>query len=371
MKIGAILGYSHGFNIVEIGQIIRKDITVIMVAPKSPGSEVREEYKRSFGVSALIAVHPENDPKCEGIIVAKGWASSIGSDRAGVLESSFIAEVKSDLMSEQTVLCGILQASSLLCFDKLVLSGIEVSYARKLVQDGWQVITESLKFGGISLMMDRLSNPAKICAYKLSEQLKIILTPLFQKHMYDILSGEFSCKMIEDWKNNDKQLFDWRKETAQTSFEKVSIQYKDDILEQEYYDKGLFMVALIKAGAELAFEIMVESGINEKSAYYEYVHELPLIANTIARDRLYEMNTVISDTAEYGNYLFSFPGITLLKKIVSQLSLEDLGQSIKNNQIDNEELRNVNLSIQKHPIELIGYQLRKYMLNMKKIAINK
>ena len=36
---------------------IRPDITVIMVAPKCPGTEVREEYKR-FGVP-LLAVHTE------------------------------------------------------------------------------------------------------------------------------------------------------------------------------------------------------------------------------------------------------------------------------------------------------------------------
>ncbi len=63
MKKGATLSYSHGFNIVEEGMKIREDLTVIMVAPKSPGSEVREEYKRGFGVPTLIAVHPENDPE--------------------------------------------------------------------------------------------------------------------------------------------------------------------------------------------------------------------------------------------------------------------------------------------------------------------
>ena len=50
MKKGATLSYSHGFNIVEEGIQIREDITVIMVAPKCPGTEVREEYKRGFGV---------------------------------------------------------------------------------------------------------------------------------------------------------------------------------------------------------------------------------------------------------------------------------------------------------------------------------
>jgi len=71
MKKGSTLSYSHGFNIVEEGMKIRDDLTVIMVAPKCPGTEVREEYKRGFGVPTLIAVHPENDPKGEGLDLAK------------------------------------------------------------------------------------------------------------------------------------------------------------------------------------------------------------------------------------------------------------------------------------------------------------
>ena len=117
MQEGACLSYSHGFNIVEEGMQIRKDLTVIMVAPKSPGTEVREEYKRGFGVPTLIAVHRENDPKGEGWDIAKAYACGTGAHRAGVLQSSFVAEVKSDLMGEQTILCGMLQAGSLLCFD--------------------------------------------------------------------------------------------------------------------------------------------------------------------------------------------------------------------------------------------------------------
>jgi ketol-acid reductoisomerase len=98
MKKGATLSYSHGFNIVEEGMQVREDLTVIMVAPKSPGSEVREEYKRGFGVPTLIAVHPENDPEGKGLEQAKAYAAATGGDKAGVLESSFVAEVKSDLM---------------------------------------------------------------------------------------------------------------------------------------------------------------------------------------------------------------------------------------------------------------------------------
>ncbi|MBT3794843.1 MAG: ketol-acid reductoisomerase, partial [Flavobacteriaceae bacterium] len=101
MKTNSVLSYSHGFNIVEEGIKIRKDITVIMVAPKCPGTEVREEFLRGFGVPTLLAVHPENDPNGDGLDLAKAYAVATGGHKAGVLESSFVAEVKSDLMGEQ------------------------------------------------------------------------------------------------------------------------------------------------------------------------------------------------------------------------------------------------------------------------------
>jgi len=144
MKKGSTLWYSHGFNIVEEGKQIRKDITVIMMAPKGPGSEVREEYKRGFGIPTLIAVHPENDPEGKGLAFAKALASGTGGARAGVLQSSFVAEVKSDLMGEQTILCGMLQTGSLLVFDKLVEKGVDQAWAAKFVQFSWETITEAL-----------------------------------------------------------------------------------------------------------------------------------------------------------------------------------------------------------------------------------
>ena len=147
MKQDATLGYSHGFNIVEEGQQIRSDITVVMCAPKCPGTEVREEYKRGFGVPTLIAVHPENDHLGQGWDIAKALASATGGDRAGVLESSFVAEVKSDLMGEQTILCGMQQTIAILAYDKMVADGVDAAYAGALIQYGLEAITEALKIG--------------------------------------------------------------------------------------------------------------------------------------------------------------------------------------------------------------------------------
>ncbi|MCW9699164.1 MULTISPECIES: ketol-acid reductoisomerase [unclassified Avibacterium] len=369
MKEGAALGYSHGLNIVEVGEQIRPDITVVMVAPKCPGTEVREEYKRGFGVPTLIAVHPENDPKGEGMAIAKAWAAATGGHRAGVLESSFVAEVKSDLMGEQTILCGMLQAGSILCYDKLVADGKDPAYAGKLVQYGWETITEALKQGGITLMMDRLSNSAKLRAFELAEEIKQELDFLFKKHMDDIISGEFSRVMMEDWANGDANLLKWREETGKTAFENAPKAEGIKISEQEYFDNGVLMVAMVKAGVELAFDTMVSAGIFEESAYYESLHELPLIANTIARKRLYEMNVVISDTAEYGNYLFANVAAPILAKTVMQhLQRGDLGEPTPTVEIDNITLRDVNDAIRNHPIELIGQELRGYMTDMKRIS---
>ncbi len=370
MKKGATLSYSHGFNIVEEGTQIRKDLTVIMVAPKSPGSEVREEYKRGFGVPTLIAVHPENDPEGKGLEQAKAYAAATGGHKAGVLESSFVAEVKSDLMGEQTILCGLLQTGSILCFDKMIEKGIDPGYASKLIQYGWETITEGMKYGGITNMMDRLSNPAKIKAFELSEELKDIMRPLFQKHMDDIMTGHFSKTMMEDWANDDKNLLTWRAATGETAFEKTPAG-NDAISEQEFYDNGVLMVAMVRAGVELAFEAMTESGIIDESAYYESLHETPLIANTIARKKLFEMNRVISDTAEYGCYLFDHACKPLLADFMSKIDVDVIGKHYgegESNDVDNAKLIEVNKALRKHPVEIVGTRLRESMTAMKPIV---
>ncbi len=369
MKEGATLDYAHGFNLVEEGMQIRKDLTVVMCCPKCPGTEVREEYKRGFGVPTLIAVHRENDPNGDGLAIAKALASGTGGDRAGVLESSPIAEVKSDLMGEQTILCGMLQTGAILCFNKMVEQGIEGTYASKLIQYGWETVTEGLKMGGITNMMDRLSNPAKIKAFNLAEELKTIMRPLYEKHQDDIMQGEFSKTMMADWANDDANLLSWRAATAETAFEK-SANTEQEITEQEFYDHGILLVAMCKAGVELAFEVMVQAGIKEESAYYESLHETPLIANTIARKKLYEMNVVISDTAEYGCYLFDHACRPLLKDFMSKINTDVIGKglALKDMGVDNQELVTVNAAIRNHPVEVIGTELRGYMTAMTKIV---
>lgn len=203
----------------------------------------------------------------------------------------------------------------------------------------------------------------------MAEELKGILAPLFEKHMDDIISGEFSRTMMADWANDDANLLRWRAETNETAFENAPSS-NEHIDEQTYFDKGIFLVAMIKAGVELAFDTMVDAGIIEESAYYESLHETPLIANTIARKRLYEMNVVISDTAEYGCYLFNHAAVPLLRDYVKSMSAEYLGGGLKDssNAVDNVRLIEVNQAIRNTAVEFIGEELRGYMKDMKRIS---
>jgi ketol-acid reductoisomerase len=172
---------------------------------------------------------------------------------------------------------------------------------------------------------------------------------------------------MKDWENNDVELLSWRKATGETAFEKTQITDKK-ITEQEFFDHGTLMLAFLKAGVELAYETMIKSGIKSESAYYESLHEAPLIANTIARKKLYEMNKIISDTAEYGCYLFDHACKPLLTNFMAKIDTNVIGKSfLEQNYVDNQELIEVNQAIRNHPIELIGAKLRTAMTAMIKL----
>jgi ketol-acid reductoisomerase len=116
---------------------------------------------------------------------------------------------------------------------------------------------------------------------------------------------------------------------------------------------------------------MTLSGIKNESAYYESLHETPLIANTIARKKLFEMNRVISDTAEYGCYLFDHACKPLLTDFMKKVDTNIIGKNFntnKNNTVDNFELVKVNAAIRNHSIEICGAELREAMTAMKKIV---
>ena len=263
----------------------------------------------------------------------------------------------------------MLQTGSLLCYDRMIALGLDSGYASRLVQYGWETITEALKHGGITNMMDRLDNPSKLKAFELSEQLKDMMRSLYQKHMDDIMSGAFSEGMMKDWANNDAKLLGWREETGKTPFEQ-STAGEVKISEQEFFNNGILMIAMVRAGVELAFEAMTAAGIKAESAYYESLHEVPLIANLISRKKLYEMNKVISDTAEYGCYLFANACVPLIKDFVKAQNADVIGKGLasKNLGVSNVRLIKVNETLRNHPVEVVGRELRGHMSAMKQLV---
>ena len=184
--------------------------------------------------------------------------------------------------------------------------------------------------------------------------------------MSNILDGSFSDDMMNDWENNDIKLLNWREETGKTKFE-LNNAGTMNISNQEYFDKGILMISFVKSGVELAFETMVKNGIIDESAYYESLHELPLIANLVSRKKLYEMNRIISDTAEYGCYLFNNSCIPLLTEFMTRVEKNHIG-SKNQASYDKKELDIYDSSTKNHSIEKIGKILRNNMKNMKKLA---
>ena len=167
--------------------------------------------------------------------------------------------------------------------------------------------------------------------------------------------------MMNDWDNKDEKLLRWRSETKETDFEKteaIQSRYSD----AHYFSHSTLLLSLVKAGVELAYETMVENGIKEESAYYESLHELPLIANTIARKKLHEMNRIISDTAEYGCYLFDQECRPLLSDFMSTIDRTHMGGAYSDIAVLSKyKMDEVNEAIENHSIEHVGKKLRAAM----------
>ncbi len=104
LKIGATLLFAHGFNI-HFKQIKpRRDLDVVLIAPKGPGDLVRRQYVQGRGVPCLLAVG-QNASK-RAFAKALAYADGIGGTRGGVLQTTFAEETETDLFGEQAVLCG-------------------------------------------------------------------------------------------------------------------------------------------------------------------------------------------------------------------------------------------------------------------------
>jgi ketol-acid reductoisomerase len=199
LKEGAALLFAHGlsihFNLIEP----RKDLDVLMVAPKGPGHTVRSEYKRGGGVPCLIAVAQDATGNAHDL--ALSYASAIGGGRAGIIETTFREECETDLFGEQAVLCGGLVELIRNGFETLVEAGYapEMAYFECLHEV--KLIVDLIYEGGIANMNYSISNTAEYGEYVSGPR---VITPATKAEMKKILQDIQTGRFTRDWMLENK-----------------------------------------------------------------------------------------------------------------------------------------------------------------------
>ncbi len=220
IKNGATLAFAHGFN-VHYNQIIpRKDLDVVMVAPKGPGHTVRSEYVKGGGVPTLIAVYQDVSGKARDIALA--YASANGGGRAGVIETDFREETETDLFGEQAVLCGGAVELVKAGFEVLTEAGYapEMAYFECLHE--LKLIVDLMYEGGIANMNYSISNNAEYGEYVTGHE---VITAESKEAMRNALkriqTGEYAKMFILEGKTNYPSMTARRRITAEHPIEKT------------------------------------------------------------------------------------------------------------------------------------------------------
>ncbi len=208
MKPGAALMFAHGlnvhFNLIEP----RKDLDVLMVAPKGPGHTVRGEYQKGGGVPTLIAIHQDHSGNAHDIGLS--YASANGGGRAGIIETTFKEECETDLFGEQVVLCGGLVELIRAGFETLVEAGYapEMAYFECLHEV--KLIVDLIYEGGNANLNYSISNTAEYGEYVTGPR---IITSETKAEMKRVLDDIQTGKFTRDWMLENK--------VNQTSFKAV------------------------------------------------------------------------------------------------------------------------------------------------------
>jgi len=220
MTKGKALGFSHGFNI-HFKQIVPPpNVDVVMVAPKSPGFKVRENYLAGFGVPALIAVY--QNPSGQAKETALAMAKSLGCTRAGVLETTFKGETESDLIGEQTVLVGGLIELIKNGFEVLVEAGYQPELAYFEACNEAKLIMDLIYQRGFVGMLKAVSDTAKYGGLTVGP--KIIdnhVKENMRKAVKDVQSGKFAEEWVKKSVKAKEVLDDLMKEIEEHQIEKV------------------------------------------------------------------------------------------------------------------------------------------------------
>jgi ketol-acid reductoisomerase len=194
MKKGAALLFSHGFNIHFQCIEPAKELDVIMVAPKGPGTLVRQEFERGAGVPVLVAVYQDATGKAKDVTLA--YAKGIGGTRAGAIETTFEEETETDLFGEQAVLCGGVSELVKAGFDTLVEAGYQPEIAYFECMHELKLIVDLFYVGGLSWMRHVVSDTAEYGDYSRG---KFVIDEGTRARMREILAKIRSGEFAADW----------------------------------------------------------------------------------------------------------------------------------------------------------------------------
>ena len=197
LKEGGVLAFAHGFAIIYNQVIPRKDLDVVMIAPKAPGHTVRNEFVNGGGIPDLIAVEQDASGKAKDI--ALSYASGVGGGRTGIIETTFRDECETDLFGEQAVLCGGAVELVKMGFETLTEAGYapEMAYFECLHE--LKLIVDLMYEGGIANMNYSISNNAEYGEYVtgprvINEESRAAM----RQALKDIQAGKYAKQFIQE-----------------------------------------------------------------------------------------------------------------------------------------------------------------------------
>ena len=201
IKKGAVLAFAHGFAVLFNQVVPRKDLDVVMIAPKAPGHTVRSEFVRGGGVPDLIAVHQNASGTAKEICLS--YASAIGGGRSGIIETTFRDECETDLFGEQAVLCGGAVELVKMGFETLTEAGYPAEMAYFECLHELKLIVDLMYEGGIANMNYSISNNAEYGEYVtgpkvINEESRAAM----RQALKNIQTGEYAKRFILEGMTN-------------------------------------------------------------------------------------------------------------------------------------------------------------------------
>ncbi|MGB9578063.1 MAG: ketol-acid reductoisomerase [Halothiobacillaceae bacterium] len=220
LKQGATLAFAHGFNILYNQIVPRKDLDVIMIAPKAPGHTVRSEFVKGGGIPDLIAVHQDASGRAKA--TALSYACGVGGGRTGIIETTFKDETETDLFGEQAVLCGGAVELVKMGFETLVEAGYPAEMAYFECLHELKLIVDLMYEGGIANMNYSISNNAEYGEYVtgpevINEQSRAAMRNALKR----IQSGEYAKMFIQEGRLNYPSMTARRRQMAEHPIEQT------------------------------------------------------------------------------------------------------------------------------------------------------